>query len=382
MSPTIEEQIKRLKKTIAEMEAQRDALGDAVVQEAIEPFHRKLAELTSLLEASKVPSPEKPSQQRKLLTLLFMDIVGSTAIIQHMDPEEVSEIFDANLKRLAQPVEDHGGHVTSYMGDGFMAIFGAPIAREDDPEQAVHAGLSILQRSDKIALELKKDWEIQDFQVRVGIHTGLVLLGGETEGEDTTKGPAVHLAARLQSSAPPGGMLISHAAYQHIRGVFNVEPWEPLKVKGFDEPVQVYRILSAKPRAFRSYTRGVEGVETRMIGRQYELKLLQDALFGAMEDGEGQLVTIMGEAGVGKSRLLYELQNWIDLQPRTVRFYEGRAHQETQGVPYATLRDMFEFRFQLQDNDSQEIVRQKVEAGFMEVFAESEEGQMRTHLLG
>ena len=127
-----------------------------------------------------------------------------------------------------------------------------------------------------------------------------MILGGETEGEDTTKGPAVHLAARLQSAAPPGGMLVSHDTYRHIRGVFNVEAWEPLKVKGFDEPVQVYHILNAKPRAFRSYTRGVEGVETRMVGRQSELKYLQDALLSAIEDSEGQVVTIMGEAGVGQ----------------------------------------------------------------------------------
>jgi class 3 adenylate cyclase/tetratricopeptide (TPR) repeat protein len=382
MSPTIEEQIARLKSTIAEMEAQREALGDTVVQKAVEPLREKLAELNHLLEASKISTPDKPLQQRKLLTILFIDIVGSTAIIQHMDPEDVSEIFDVNLKRLAQPIEDQGGRVTSFMGDGFLAIFGAPTAREDDPERAVRAGLAILERAEEIATELEKEWGIQNFKVRVGVNTGLVILGGETEGEDTTKGPAVHLAARLQSAAPPGGMLVSHDTYQHIRGVFNVEAWEPLQVKGFDEPVRVYRILNAKPRAFRSYTRGVEGVETRMVGRHDELKYLQDALLSAIEDDEGQIVTIMGEAGVGKSRLLYEFQNWIELQPWRVRFYEGRAHQEAQGMPLAMLRDLFEFRFQLQENDTREAVGEKVASGFTEVFGEGDEGQMRAHILG
>ncbi|NJD59310.1 MAG: hypothetical protein FIA98_07915, partial [Anaerolineae bacterium] len=382
MSPTIEEQIKRLKDTIAQMEAQRDSLGDAFVDKAVQPLNEKLAELNHLLEVSKSPPPEEPAQQRKLLTILFMDTVGSTSIIQHMDPEDVSEAFDRNLKRLSQPVYDHGGHVTSYMGDGFMAIFGAPTAREDDPERAVRAGLQILRVADEIARELEAEWGIKEFRVRVGVNTGLVLLGGETEGADTTKGPAINLAARLQSAAPPGGLLISHDTYQHIRGVFNVVALEPIKVKGFDESVRVYQVQNAKPRAFRSYTRGVEGVETRMVGRSSELKYLQDAFLGAVEDHGGQVGTIIGEAGVGKSRLLYEFQNWIDLQPSRVRFYEGRAHPEAQGMPLAMLRDLFEFRFQLQENDPVQTVRDKVEAGFSEVFAEVDEGQMRAHILG
>jgi len=382
MSPTIEEQIERLKSTIAEMEAQRDALGDIVVQKAVEPLREKLEEPNQLLEGFRVKPPDKPMQQRKLVTLLFMDIVGSTSIIQHMDPEDVSELFDRNLKRLAQPIEEYNGRVTCFMGDGFLAVFGAPTAREDDPEGAVRAGLAIIERAGEIGVELEKEWGIQHFKVRVGINTGLVILGGETEGEDTTKGPAVHLAARLQNAAPPGGMLVSHDTYRHIRGVFNVEAWEPLKVKGFDEPVRVYRVLNAKPRAFRSYTRGVEGVETRMIGRHDELKYLQDALMSAIEDNEGLVITIIGEAGVGKSRLLYEFQNWIELQPTRVRFYEGRAHQEGQGIPHAILRDLFEFRFQLQENDTREAVRGKVEAGFVEVFGVGDEAQMRAHILG
>ena len=383
MSPTIEEQIERLKSTIAEMEAQRDSLGEAVVQQALHPLLEKLAELNRLLEVPKVSAPDKPLQQRKLVTLLFMDIVGSTSIIQHMDPEDVSELFDRNLKRLAQPIGEYNGRVTCFMGDGFLAVFGAPTAREDDPERAVRAGLAIIERAGEIGVELEKEWGIQHFKVRVGINTGLVILGGETEGEDTTKGPAVHLAARLQNAAPPGGMLVSHDTYRNIRGVFNVDAWEPLKVKGFDKPVRVYCVLNAKPRAFRSYTRGVEGVETRMIGRHDELMYLQDAMLSATEEGEGQVITIIGEAGVGKSRLLYEFQNWIELQPPpAIRFYEGKAHQESQGMPLAMLRDLFEFRFQLQENDTREAVREKVEAGFVEVFGVGDEAQMRAHILG
>jgi class 3 adenylate cyclase len=291
MSQTIEEQIEGLKHTIAEMEVQRLPLGDQVVDAALAPLQRRLDELTALLAAREEPPPTEPVQQRKLVTLLFMDIVDSTPLTRQMDPEDVMEIIDGALKHLAEPVTAHGGRVTRFMGDGFLSVFGAPRAGEDDPERAVRAGLAILSLASEIAAELEEAWDIQGFNVRVGISTGLVMLGGETEGEDTLMGAAVNLAARLESAAPPGGLLISHDTYRHVRGVFDVEPLEPITTKGFDEPVQVYRVLRARPRAFRLYTRGVEGVETRMVGRETELKYLQDALLTAIEEGEGQMVT-------------------------------------------------------------------------------------------
>jgi class 3 adenylate cyclase/tetratricopeptide (TPR) repeat protein len=383
MSPTIEEQIEGLKHTIAEMEAQRASLGDAVVDAGLLPFKRKLDELVAMLQVGEAQPPAEPAQQRKLVTLLFMDIAGSTAIAQHMDPEDVREVFDIALKKLALPVEQYGGRVTRFMGDGFLSIFGAPTAREDDPEQAVRAGLQIIELASELAPELEAEWDIPNFQVRVGINTGLVALGGLTEAEDTLMGAAVNLAARLESAAPAGGLLISHNTYRHVRGVFDVELLDHITAKGFDEPVTVYRVLSAKPRAFRVYTRGVEGIETHMVGRETEIKYLQDALLNAIEEGEGQMVTIVGDAGVGKSRLLYEFQDWIDLLPPPAVFlFEGRGRQEAQLLPYALLRDLFAFRFQIQDNDSAEIARQKLETGFAEVFGKDQDGEMRAHLLG
>jgi class 3 adenylate cyclase/tetratricopeptide (TPR) repeat protein len=382
MSPTLDEQIEQLKHTIAEMESQRDALGDEVVDAALAPLLHKLDELVSQLESHQEPIPQAPMQQRKLVTLLFMDVVGSTgAIAAHLDPEDTLEIMDSALKRLAVPIEEHGGHVTRFMGDGFKAVFGAPLAREDDPEQAVRAGLDILDTSHIITDELEVQWDIQGFQVRVGVNTGLVALGGLTEAEDTVMGKPVNLAARLESAAPPGGLLISQDTYRHVRGVFDVEPLEPIEAKGFDEPVPVYQILRAKPRAFRVPTLSVEGVETRMVGRVSELTYLQDALHTAIEEGEGQVVTICGEAGVGKSRMMYEFQNWIELLPQDVRFFQGRGRQEAQGLPYSLLRDLFTFRYQIQDDDPGSVARQKVEAGFCEIFGTNQDGQMRAHIL-
>jgi class 3 adenylate cyclase/tetratricopeptide (TPR) repeat protein len=366
--------IQELEKTIANLEAQRSTLGDSTVDTAILSLREKQAQLAAAAQ---------PSQQRKLVTLLFMDIVGSTSIAQHMDPEDVRDVFDIALIQLAEPVAAQGGRVTRFMGDGFLAVFGAPTAMEDDPERAVRAGLAIIALVGGIGLQLKQNWQIQNFQVRVGVNTGLVMLGGKTEAVDTLMGAAVNLAARLESAAPPGGLLVSHNTYRHIRGVFDVEVWQRLPVKGFDEPVKVYRVLRARPRAFRVVTRGVEGIETPMVGRTTELKTLQDALLNAIDESEGQIVTVIGEAGVGKSRLLYEFQNWLELlPPPAVRFYEARAYQEALHTPYGMLRHLFSSRFQVQDDDRGDVVREKVCQGLGEAFSSYPEGEMRAHLLG
>jgi hypothetical protein len=283
-------------------------------------------------------------------------------------------MMDAALKRLAAAVDQHGGHVTRYQGDGFKAVFGVPQAHENDPEQAVRAGLEILQIAQQIAREWEDQRGLPNFQVRVGINTGLIASGGETEAEDTIMGRAVNLAARLESAAPPGGLLISHFTYRHVRGVFVVDILPPIKAKGFEEPVAVYLVKQAKARSFRVLSRGVEGVETPMVGRETELKYLQDALLTAMEEGEGQVVTVCGEAGVGKSRLLFEFQNWIELLPGSVRLYQGQARLERQHIPYALMRDVFTFRFQIQESDSPVVVREKIEQGVEQAYSDQPSG--------
>ena len=148
-----------------------------------------------------------------------MDVVGSTQMTQHLDPEDTLEMMDGALRILAVPVESHGGHVTCFQGDGFKAVFGDPVAHEDDPEQAIRAGLEILEVAKSLIQELKSQWVIDGFTVRTGINTGLVALGAYTEAEDTIMGLPVNLAVRIESAAPSGGLLISHNTYRHVRGV-------------------------------------------------------------------------------------------------------------------------------------------------------------------
>jgi len=350
----------QLEQAIAAQESLRGTLDDAIIDAAI------------------------VQQQRKLATILFADIVKSTQLTKGLDPEEQMALIDPLVQRLAARVSEHGGHVCRYQGDGFKAVFGLPVAHENDPAQAIRAGLAIQAEAAKIADELLTERELADFQVRVGISTGLVFCGGETEGQDTIKGEAVNLASRLESAAQPGTVLISHDSYKHVRGVFNVDLQEPITAKGFPEPVRVYLVKEIKPRAFRVQTRGVEGIETLMVGRHDELRFLQDTLKTGFEEGEGHVVTVSGEAGVGKSRLLYEFQNWLELLPGTlsIRFFLGRGRQEAQGAPYSLLRDLISFRFQILDAVSGEQARSKIEAGFGEVFGTENDGVMRAHLIG
>ena len=361
-----------LEQAIDVLEAQRALLGDAVVEAAIAPMREKLA----ALEAA-----EQPEQQRKLATILFVDIAGHTALTHQLDPEEQMEIIDRALARLAEPVGRYGGHVTRYQGDGFKAVFGLPTAGERDPDHAIHAALAIQAIAGEVAAELEHERGLAGFAVRAGIATGLVFAGGLTEGEDTVKGEPVNLAARLEQAAQPGSVLIAHSTYQHVRGVFDLQALEPIQAKGFAEPVPVYRVLAARARSFRTQRRGVQGVATRMVGRELELLQLQKA-FQEMLDGERQFVTIVGEPGLGKSRLLYELEDWVDRQPVRPQLYRGRARLETQRQPYGLLRDLFAFYFDIRDDDPAERVRQKMQAGIVTMAGNSAESAMKAHVTG
>jgi class 3 adenylate cyclase/tetratricopeptide (TPR) repeat protein len=363
-----------LRQAIAALKAQRAVLGDAVVEASIAALEMQLAELEGQLEP--------PEQQRKFATILFIDIVGSTPIANRLDPEETRDFFDLALRRLAAPISEYGGHVTRFQGDGFKAVFGLPLAHENDPEQAIRAALDILEITQEIARELEERRGLPGFQVRVGISTGLIAAGGLTEHVDTVMGSPVNLAARLESAAPPGGLLISHDTYRHVRGVFEVEPLAPVQAKGFPEPVQAYLVKRAKPRAFRLPAREVEGVETRMIGRETELKCLKDALLTMFEEGEGQVITILGEAGIGKSRLVHEFLSWVELRPESVLLFQARAREDIHNQANALLRDAFAFHFEIQDSDPVDVVRRKVQAGFGAVLGLDPTGVSKAHIAG
>jgi tetratricopeptide (TPR) repeat protein len=284
------------------------------------------------------------------------------------------------LQRLALRIEEHGGRVTRYEGDGFKAVFGDLVTRERDAEMAVKAGLKILETAQEYAEELEAEWGIHGFNVRVGVNTGWVARGGKSEGEDTLRGLTVNLAKRVESAAPPGGLLISDNTYRQVKGIFDVEPAGRIEAKGFEDPVDVYLVLGVRPPVFRLQTRGVDDVETPMVGRDMEFKHIKDASYAACEDSESQIITILGEAGIGKSRLLYEFQDWLDESIEDVRQFQGRCQQGMSNTPYALLRTVFSWQFKIQDSDSINLVIDKLEEGFGEIFGPEESGKMRAHI--
>jgi class 3 adenylate cyclase len=379
---------KQLEQAIATLEAQRAILGDAVVEASIAALREKLAVL----------EPEPTEQRRKQVTVLFADVSGFTAMSETLDAEDVNEIMNALWEHLDRAITKHGGTIDKHIGDAVMALWGAETAHEDDPERAIRAALVMQAEVSDFGLritDLAAKLRIQnlkpDIGMRIGINTGPVLLGQVgTIGEYTAIGDTVNTASRLEQAAPVGDILISHDTYRHVRGLFSVQALDPITVKGKAEPIEVYVVQQAKPRAFRLGTRGVEGIETRMIGREAELKQLQDALYTVMEDSQRQIMTIIGEAGVGKSRLLYEFDKWIELLPDTIHSFRGRASLEIQNLPYALIRDLFFFRFQIQDSDRANVVREKMERSIGEALGEAcpeagrrdEQSQMKAHFIG
>jgi class 3 adenylate cyclase len=363
----------QLEKAIAAQERLRGTLADDILDTTIAALQEQL---NHLIQTPVV------KQQRKLVTILFMDIVSSTSLTRELDPEENLSIMDTVLQDLAAPIKAHGGKVTRFMGDGFLAVFGLPQARENEPEMAVRAGLEILKTTLVIARDLENERQLKGFQVRIGVNTGLVVAGGVTEAEGTIMGSAVNLAARLESAAPPGGLLISQYTYPHIRGIFDLYPAKSIEMKGFSDPVQVYQVKGAKPHAFRFKTRGVEGIETPMIGRLAELKTLQDSFEFVNKKRESQAIMIVGDAGLGKSRLLDEFESWLKLHSTPLLILKSRATLETMNLPYGFLRDLFASCFEILDDDPVLVVRKKITDSFKKVHGTEKEFETNAHFVG
>ena len=352
---SIEEERESINRAIAALEGQRSVLGNAVVETALAPFREKLAGLQL----------NPTAEQRKLVTVLFADLIGFTAMSEHMDPEDVREIMNSYFIRWTTAIEHFGGIVEKFIGDAVMAVFGLKTASEADPENAIRTALQMRDLLTQLQRDDPEDKLLENLRMRVGIHTGPVVVSwmGERKGQDfVVVGDSVNLASRLQSLAPVNGILISHDTYRHVRGVFDVQVIDPVLVKGKRDPIRVYVVLQEKPRAFRETGRGVEGVETAMVGRQTEMDRLQAIFHEVVNNQECRLVTILGEAGLGKSRLLLEFDDWLELQA-DYYYFKGRASPVTQNTPYGLLRDLFVYRFAIQDSDPPQAVRARLEKG-------------------
>ena len=327
---------------ITALQQQRALLGDAVVDAALVPMRARLAMLADpLAKAGAV-------QSLRQVSVLFLDVVGSTALSATLDPEDVHAVIDGLLQRCTAHVSKQGGHVLQYAGDSLLAAFGAEGAQEDDAERAVHCALALLAEGRALRRDVLQQHGHDGCNVRVGIHTGPVLLGGGVDDEGSIRGLAVNIAARMEQTAPVGALRISHDTWLLVRGAFECQAQAPLQVKGSAEPLRTYLVQRPLPAPQRSNARGLAGAAAPLHGRDAELARVLALPQVAMAEQRLAGLTLLGEPGVGKSRLLHELQAWATGQP--VWLMLGRANPPSRLQPYGLLRNLLAWRLQIADS--------------------------------
>ncbi len=295
-------------------------------------------------------------EERKVVTVLFCDLVGFTASSEAADPEDVRSRIRPYHARLRQEIERYGGTVEKFIGDAVMAVFGAPVAHEDDAERAVRAGLRILEA----IADLNEQDPALSLQVRIGINTGeaVVALGARPEeGEGMVTGDVVNTASRLQGAAPVNGVACSQQTFRQTERVFEYEELDPVAVKGKAEPLALWRPLAARSRFGTDVTRTHT---TPLVGRELEKALLIGTFERAAQQRSCQLVTIVGEPGVGKSRLCAELFHYIEDRPGLVRWRQGRCLPYGEGIAFWALGEIVKAECGILESDSPEEAETKV----------------------
>jgi class 3 adenylate cyclase/tetratricopeptide (TPR) repeat protein len=302
-------------------------------------------------------------EERKIVTVLFADLVGFTSRSEKLDPEDVRAFLSPYYTRLRRELEGYGGTVEKFIGDAVMAIFGAPVAHEDDPERAVRAALAI------------RDWMMEqegEFQLRIGVNTGeaLVALGARpSEGEGMASGDVVNTAARLQTASPVNGILVSDATYRATSHVITYRSAEPVTAKGKALPVPAWEALEARSRF------GIDLAPARLaplVGRGREVTALTEGLQRARDDRTTQLVTLVGVPGMGKSRLVGELFRVVDEEPdELIAWRQGRSLPYGDGVTFWALGEMVKAQAGILDTDSSAAVAEKLETAVAGLIPEA-----------
>ena len=279
--------------------------------------------------------------ERRIVTALFLDVVGSTALAEQMDPEDWTSIMNAAFDRFSPIVYRYEGTIARLLGDALLAFFGAPIAHEDDAVRAIHTALELVAATEDYARAVKKDYGIE-FAVRIGLNTGPVVVGSvgsDLKYEYTAMGDAVNLAARMQSAARPMTVLISENTHRFVAPVFDFADLGPIEVKGKAEPVRVYEVRGATSQPGR--LRGLSGLDSPMVGRDAELATLRAAT-SRLRAGTGQIAGVIGEPGLGKSRLLAEWQTAVTAEADggPITWATGYCLSYGQGLAYHLLIDL------------------------------------------
>jgi predicted ATPase/class 3 adenylate cyclase len=306
-------------------------------------------------------------EERKVVTVFFADLVGFTGRAEQLDPEDVRAMLSPYYARVRSEIERFGGTVEKFIGDAVMAVFGAPVAHEDDPERAVRAALAAREA----VQELNEANPALDLHVRIAVNTGeavVALDARPAEGEGMVAGDVVNTAARLQAAAPVDGILVGESTYRATERALEYAEAEPVQAKGKAEPIPVWEALGARARY------GID-VSQRggapLVGRQEELRFLADALARVRRDGSTQLLTLVGVPGIGKSRLVWELAQAVDADPDLFVFWrQGRSLPYGEGVAFWALGEMVKAQAGILETDSAEAAEAKLVETLGDVFSD------------
>jgi class 3 adenylate cyclase/tetratricopeptide (TPR) repeat protein len=356
-----EEQIAELRAAIAAQEAMRSTLGDATIELSLKPLRsllesllvqqsdlvdgnaesrdQLLSQLQSYIPrqlADKIRASGHVEGERRQVTVVFADISGFTALSERLDPEEVASFSNDCMKELADAVYQHEGMVDKFIGDCIMAVFGAPVALEDDAERALRATLAMRERLDAF----NRRWidKLQEpLALHIGINSGTVIagnVGNDLRMNYTVMGDTVNVASRLEGVAHRGQIFVSQSTHRLTSGAFQFRALDPIQVKGKREALTVYELIDAKIQPDK--IRGVEGLTSPLVGREWESKVIRKAV-GATRLGHSAIVVVYGDAGVGKSRLITEVQ---DSESEGLTWLEGRCFASSQTLSYAPILDL------------------------------------------
>ncbi len=298
--------------------------------------------------------------ERRVVTMLFCDLKGSTAAAEQLDPEDWTEIMNGAFAQMIKPVYQYEGTIARLMGDALLAFFGAPIAHEDDPRRAVLAGLDIVEAIKPYREEIKERYGV-DFDVRVGINTGLVVVGAvgsDLRMEYSALGDAINLAARMEQTAEPGTVRIAHDTYKLVKNLFEFKSLGGVEVKGKSEPILAYQVLSRKFETGR--TRGIEGLHAPMVGREAELLTLRNVM-AELKQGLGRIIFVLGEAGMGKTRLISEAHQVFQTLAHTQAIWvETISLSYETNQAYGLFQRLMRRMGGIEYNDAPTVLREKL----------------------
>jgi class 3 adenylate cyclase/tetratricopeptide (TPR) repeat protein len=334
-----------------------------------ETEHEPLSYTPAYLAEKILTSRSALEGERKQVTVLFCDLQNSTPLAEKIGPENMHALLNRFFELALNEVHRYEGTINQFLGDGFMALFGAPISHEDHARRAVLAAIG-LQRTLKEAV-LGKPYGIK-CRFRIGINSGLVVVGsiGDNLRMDYSAiGDTTNLAARLQTQSEPGTILVSDSTSRLVEDYIRLEPLEPVEVKGKAEPVSIYKVMGTLPRRSPIVSRS-ERTLSQFVGRERELATLEE-LFTQVESGNGQVVSIVAEAGQGKSRLLYEFRQ--RLQEKRVTYLEGRCLSYGSSIPYHPIIDVLRNNCGIGETDKPEAIIKTVGVALREVGMDSEE---------